>query len=344
MNKIINISVALCLLVTILSGCNKLPDNISDEKSLVYLSAGVTAVKSPFDAEEPNSNMHLNALVCASTEQYSFPSNGGDGTEDGTIGRHLQVEFQSGNSQLINGIYYNETDEYRKTVFFTAFHPQEWTFTSNSRASRSFDGSDDIMYAPTVTGGYERETPTLNFNHLLTWLKLEICAENEDVAAAWGDITSLTIESSNQIAIDLSKAVADVSFGNEKVQMNFFKPGSDNVFLPSGDTYSMKVNAEEVGYVLCEAVQATAIDLYPPYDRIPEYYINIQSQHRSVKVPVDLRTGINNETGEETYFIGSTMGQQFTLSLKFKMGNTVTVTTGITDWQTGGIGIGKIEE
>jgi hypothetical protein len=131
----------------------------------------------------------------------------------------------------------------------------------------------------------------------------------------------------------------DVKFSNEKVAMNFYKTGTDEVFPVPGNGYTMTTEVEEVGYVLCEPVQAIVNDPYASgIVRVPEYKITIVSQYRNVTVDVDLKDGA------ESYFGSNTMGQQFTLNLMFKMGNTIAVSTGITDWQTGGIGIGKIEE
>ena len=44
------------------------------------------------------------------------------------------------------------------------------------------------------------------------------------------------------------------------------------------------------------------------------------------------------------YYIGSTAGKQFSFTLKFTMGNTVAVQARVTDWKTGGIGIGDVME
>lgn len=318
-----------------------MPEKGLDEKSMIYLSAGTGSVKSPYTNETPSENSPLNALVCVSTDDFRFPSEGKDGTEDGTIGKHIQAQFQSGTSQLINGAYYNQS--FPKDVFFTAFHPQsDWTFTDNTSASLTFNGSQDVMFAPQVSGKYgNANPPVLNFNHLLTWLKLEISAESDDVATAWGPLKSITIESSENVSIDLSKTFSanDVKFSDEKVAMNFYRKGSDEVFPDTEDGYTMTTQVQEVGYVLCEPVQAIVKDPYASgIVRVPEYKITIVSQYRNVTVDVDLKDGA------ESYFGSNTMGQQFTLNLMFKMGNTIAVSTGITDWQTGGIGIGKIEE
>ena len=341
MNRSINILASAILIATFFSACSKMPEKGLDEKSLIYLSAGTGAVKSPYTNETPSENSPLNALVCVSTDDFLFPSDGKDGTEDGTIGKHIHAQFQSGTSQLINGAYYNRS--YPMDVYFSAFHPQSgWTFTDNNTASLTFNGSHDVMFAPQVSGKYGNNTPpTLDFRHLLTWLKLEISAESDAVATAWGPLKSITIESSNKVSIDLSKTFNpdDVKFSNEKVAMNFYKTGADEVFPVPGNGYTMTTEVEEVGYVLCEPVQAIVNDPYASgIVRVPEYKMTIVSQYRNVTVDIDLKDGV------ESYFGSNTMGQQFTLNLMFKMGNTIAVSTGITDWQTGGIGIGKIEE
>lgn len=329
------------LIAAFFSACSKMPEKGLDDKSMIYLSADTGTVKSPYTNETPSENSPLNALVCVSTDDFLFPSDGKDGTEDGTIGKHIQAQFQSGTSQLINGAYYNRS--FPKDVFFTAFHPQSgWTFTDNTSASLTFNGSQDVMFAPQVSGKYGNDTPpTLEFHHLLTWLKLEISAESDAVATAWGPLKSITIESSDNVSIDLSKTFSanDVKFSSETVAMNFHKTGSDDLFPDIEDGYTMTTDVKEVGYVMCEPVQAVVKDQYASGTvRIPEYKITIVSQYRNVTIDVDLMDGA------ESYFAENTMGHQFTLSLKFKMGNTIAVSTGITDWQTGGIGIGKIKE
>ena len=45
-----------------------------------------------------------------------------------------------------------------------------------------------------------------------------------------------------------------------------------------------------------------------------------------------------------TPFTGSTMGYQFTILLKFKIGDNIAVSTKTNKWKTGGIGYGLIEE
>jgi hypothetical protein len=334
----------------ILVSCSKPHVSGIDSGSLIYLQAGTVQTKSPFEGSVPSGSSPLASLVCVSTAKdadggYLFPSDGNDGTEDGTVGKHLPAEFQSGTAQLINGAYYNQSYP-ENEVYFTALHPQDgWTFENDCIANITFDGSDDVMFAPVVIGKYgNAKYPKLQFHHLLTWLKVEVVAESEEVANAWGPLQTMNISGLTSVSFSMNTAQLDsagVNFsGNTSDVIPFYKTGNnDEVFPDADEGYLMTTAPKEVAYVLCAPVKATERD---PFNdvlvRTPEYYINITSRYRDVSVPVDLMAA------EDQYFKGSTMGRQFTLRLKFKMGNTVAVSAGITDWLTGGIGIGKIEE
>lgn len=72
---------------------------------------------------------------------------------------------------------------------------------------------------------------------------------------------------------------------------------------------------------------------------IPEFRIDIKAENKDATVDVDLKT-----TSAESYFSGSTMGKQFSIILKFTMGDAIAVQSSVTDWKTGGIAVGDIDE
>ena len=342
-NTLIILLCTYCLLFA----CQKQNPEGIDPDCRIYLSVGTTETKSPYSGTVPCESEPLDALVCVSTQEYAFPSDGKDGTEDGTIGKHLTAQFQSGSSQLINGAYYNK--DHVMPVYFIAMHPQSgWAITDNTNASFTFNGSQDVMFAPHTTGKYSvnhATSPALNFKHLLTWIKLEIQAESEDVATAWGPLESVTIECKNQLSFDINKEfnTTDIEFSNDG-SLSFYQTGRfpDQEF-PGAGKYEMTTTAVDAAYVLCAPVTATirdeiAFEQNGETVRTNEYYINIKTSNRNARVPVDLKTS------EDTWFSGSTSGKQFTISLTFKMGNNIAVSASITDWETGGIGFGKIEE
>ena len=337
--------IAAALLVT---SCTK---TAIPEGSNIYLCATLhnpELAKSPFEGSAPSSATPLNAIVLASTERYKYPNTGDDGTNaNGDVAVHSTARFQSSTSQLLSGALYHPT--IRPTVYFTSLHPQSgWDITSTS-ASFQFNGSQDVMFAPETTGSYESNPmPTLNYHHLLTYLKVKIGAESEDVSVAWGKIMGITIESKDEITVDLNKDYIYedcVSLGATTTDMPFYKPGSD-IRFPDAEGFDIPyplTSAQYSCYTICAPVKAEKYDkvefnLSGNIVRIPEYYITITSDNRSITVPVDLRVP------NEDYYDGSTHGKLFTLNLSFLMGSNIAVSATVSDWETGGTGSGDINE
>lgn len=334
---------SIILLSCILTACQK--DKPQAYGNLcVHASASLQEEpmsRAPYYATVPSTGNPLEAAIWASSTQYSYPHNElNDGRTDGTVTIHTSARFQSGSSQLISGVYYNA--ENIIDLYFIGLHPSDgWTWNADDNsASYTFNGSQDVMFAPETTGRYQGSKPHLAFKHLLTQIGIEIKAESEAVISAWGKITEMNIESHNGVSIDLSReygAASSAEFSNPTT-LNFYKNGSDEQFPDQTEGYTMTTDYENLAYTLCAPVAAFAEDLYDPGVRIPEYYINIRSEHREVRIPIDLMYG------DESYYNENTRGKHFTLKLLFKMGNTIAVSASINDWETGGIGIGKIEE
>lgn len=335
--------IAAALLVT---SCTK---TAIPEGSNIYLCATLhnpELAKSPFEGSVPSSANPLNAIVLASTERHKYPNTGLDGTNaKGEVAVHSTARFQSNTSQLLSGALYHPTE--RPTVYFTSLHPQaEWNITPTA-ASFQFNGSQDVMFAPETKGSYESNPmPTLNYHHLLTYLKVKIGAESENVSVAWGKIKDITIESKDGITVALNKDYTYedcVSLGATTTDMPFYKPGSD-IRFPDAEGFDIPyplTSAQYSCYTICAPVVAKKYDEFNTSEnivRIPEYYITITSVNRSITVPVDLRVA------NEDYYDGSTHGKLFTLNLSFLMGSNIAVSATVSDWETGGTGSGDINE
>lgn len=338
--------IAAALLVT---SCTK---TAIPEGSNIYLCATLhnpDLAKSPFEGSVPTSATPLNAIVLASTRQHEYPNTGDNGTNaNGDVAVHSPARFQSSASQLLSGALY-PTKIPTVYVYFTSLHPQSgWDITPTS-ASFQFNGSQDVMFAPETKGSYgSNPMPILNYHHLLTYLKVKIGAESEDVSVAWGKIRNITLESSNGVTVALDRDYTYencVSLGATTTDMPFYKPGSD-IRFPDAEGFNIPYtleNAQYSCYTICAPVKAEKYDevefnLSGNIVRIPEYYITITSVNRSITVPVDLRVP------NEDYYDGSTHGKLFTLNLSFLMGSNIAVSATVSDWETGGTGSGDINE
>lgn len=327
--------------------------------------------------ETPSPEHPLKTDVWGSTTPYIFteefydqektrPWDGSD--ESGKVAIHTDATFQSGDPQLLRAAIYNKNT--KPTVYFVAFSPisqgaEKWVASEDGKsASFVFSGNDDVMFAPQVQGTYATDyskSPVLSYSHLLTWLRVEMQAESKEVSDSWGAIKSMTIRSNSNVKIDLQKEAYNndgtYNFENvvfsEETDLNFYKTIEEESYDGAQVTMKKKftdevftdikvpyLKKEELAYVLCAPVVGTDKKVVDGEEiDAEEYVITISTDKRNVAIPVDLRHMVS---GVVQPFLGSTRSMQFTLSLNFKMGNTIYLTSSVQDWRVGGLVVGNI--
>ena len=327
--------------------------------------------------ETPSPEHPLKTDVWGSTNSYIFteefydqektrPWDGSD--ESGKVAIHTDATFQSGDPQLLRAAIYNKNT--KPTVYFVAFSPisqgaEKWVASEDGKsASFVFSGNDDVMFAPQVQGTYATDyskSPVLSYRHLLTWLRVEMQAESKEVSDSWGAIKSMTIRSNSNVKIDLQKEAYNndgtYNFENvvfsEETDLNFYKTIEEESYDGAQVTMKKKftdevftdikvpyLKKEELAYVLCAPVVGTDKKVVDGEEiDAEEYVITISTDKRNVAIPVDLRHMVS---GVVQPFLGSTRCMQFTLSLNFKMGNTIYLTSSVQDWKVGGLVVGNI--
>ena len=327
--------------------------------------------------ETPSPEHPLKTDVWGSTTSYIFteefydqektrPWDGSD--ESGKVAIHTDATFQSGDPQLLRAAIYNKNT--KPTVYFVAFSPisqgaEKWVASEDGKsASFVFSGNDDVMFAPQVQGTYATDyskSPVLSYRHLLTWLRVEMQAESKEVSDSWGAIKSMTIRSNNNVKIDLQKEAYNndgtYNFQNivfsEETDLNLYKTIEEESYDGAQVTMKKKftdevftdikvpyLKKEELAYVLCAPVVGTDKKVVDGEEiDAEEYVITISTDKRNVAIPVDLRHMVS---GVVQPFLGSTRCMQFTLSLNFKMGNTIYLTSSVQDWKVGGLVVGNI--
>lgn len=358
------IYIALWSALLALSACQNDEPMVNDEADCnIYLAAKVEGAlpesRMPYWLTAPTSGNPLAVDVWASTTENVFQhiadANGKNNTE---VALHTTARFTNGEAQLLNDAVYPK--EGGNPVYFVGMHPQGWSGPeAGTSASYTFDGKDDVMFAPHISGVYGGNTtgdkwPTFTFKHLLTWLRIEMAAESEAVRDAWGKVTKLTVKSRNKVTVDLNReygekkhdgADATVNFSVE-TNLNFYQTGTDNVFPQTG-AYTLELPKQEgseeifpeVAYVLCAPVNATEKSVVEGVDApTDEYILTVTTEKRTVNLGIDLKSA------ENTLFKKSTMGHQFTLRLRFKMGDNISVSAVAKDWVNGGIGTGDFDD
>ena len=320
--------------------------------------------KAPYTAASPSGEHPLEALVLATTDSYEYKVVQGDNGSAGPVHVHTAARFTGSDGQLLNGVLYNSDPDEQEKVYFSALSPQSgWTVDADGEnAVFSFDGSQDVMFAPQTEGSYKaQKLPKLQFSHLLTLVNLHMYAENENVAFAWGKVKSVKIytaqfqvNGSNQVNVKLSGSSADPQTAtfiknDELLKKDFYNVKTNSSF-PGNEFYKLEYpsqnqtgfTAPKVGYVMLSPVDAQSLDPNDPRLTVPEFKIAVETEKRNVVLDIDLINSINGASVD--YFTGSTQGKQFNFTLKFTMGNTVAVQASVTEWVTGGYGVGDVIE
>lgn len=322
-------------------------------KAAVYASTNTVG----YDNTGTNSSGEFTGKVI-----YNHTGANGDNNSEGKVLIHSKINIQNTTDQLMMDAIY--PIDARK-VFFVGMHPETleegqtlWNYNEeNNTVTHTFAGNTDVMFAPQTIGRYQQSpAPKLYFHHLLTWLRIEMVAESEDARDAWGEIESMTIQSPSIVTIDLGQGGSydrhtHAEFTNG-TNMNLFYTEitdgarNDKIFPTDleGGKYTLKGPkvgnestwenfVEEVAYVMCAPVTATT-------DNKAEYTLSIETANRgTMKVPINLMAADN-----ATDFSGNTLGHQFTILLKFKIGENISVSARTTRWATGGVTSGEVEE
>lgn len=346
----------LYLLLSICFCCacqNETPADVpGKDGASIYLAASVeTSVESrvPYQsASVPTPDEVLHAAVWASTTPNEYLSLGYNGKNNGSdVAIYASANFNDGQPKLLNEAVYPKEGN----VYFVGFHPSTGWSTVDEKgetAMLTFNGSQDVMFAPRQTGTYDAEDTGKNiisfrFQHLLTWMKIKIKAENELVAKSWGKVKEMHISSKNKVLIDLTKEddlenLVTYS-GSADCCLPLYKVGADDVF-PGSEGFELTHTSshKEEAYVLCQPVIATEANGEPT----AEYTLYIKTERQEVTLPIDLM-----KNGTE-YFKGSTRAKFFTLNLTFMVGNTLMLQAevGEHDWVLGNSGkpvIGNVD-
>ena len=353
----------LMLIALVAVSCDK-PAVVTSDGYPVYLKACADTdagihVKAPYTATSP-SESPLAVKVLVSSEEYEYP----DAGDEGSVAVYKDVTFTGSNEQLLIGVLYPEESV---PLYFSSLYPDDnWDITGTPgskdyKARHEINGSDDLMFAPQQYGYYVVDedpsdgvdvgvVPTLTFKHLLTCIKLYMYAD-EEVADAWGPIESISLSNNHvDMGYGSDMAVVDLSSDYDGSTVTFpeiLDAGGNPVnhvasFIPVGNSFQVNIGSSapstESAYLLVAPVNAKDADAEDGTP-IPEFRIDIKAENKDATVDVDLKT-----TSAESYFSGSTMGKQFSIILKFTMGDAIAVQSSVTDWKTGGIAVGDIDE
>ena len=175
---------------------------------------------------------------------------------------HTTAIFKDEN---ITQVYYNgENDKtlaYPTTgqdVYCVGFYPQgTWKYSDDKKFKAELTGKDDLMFAPQISGRWNQQFGTVNnspvFQHLLTWLKVVICATSYDAIDAWGKITSVTLNTAKNVELapdghlSFNESQAfDLLTNRASIELGILKNDVGSLFIaPTDAPIKLTIKAED---------------------------------------------------------------------------------------------------
>lgn len=273
----------------------------------------------------PVSDNNITATVWFSTVPGKFPE--GPQDESTNIPGHYIINFEGEKAVFPNVANENERPRYPipdengtvQEVYCVGFYPStdwahvEGTESNPSKATHNITGFEDLMFAPPIQGNWNDHFDRQKFLHLLTWLKVCVCATTTEAGNYWGKLKRITLKdvpSGLQIN-NLSKMQSQYKANGKLILTD----GDDGDVSPiSGSSFSPNIFINDDGIELGTNIQDVgSIFCYPQ----PSYILEIECENGTTKdIPIELKA-LSAST------IVFPAGYQYVLTLNFHPFNVV---------------------
>lgn len=312
----------------LMAACSKQGQNV--EGAQIQLSAAVTDIQAstkasakPFRGTVPTNENRLNAKILFSKTSGVYTTDNRDAAT--SLPCHTTIEYTSGSltyPDAVNGnnVRYPTADNNYETVYCTGLHPisivgngnitDNWEISNDGKtASHPVTGTDDIMYAPEISGTWDvpfgsSADKIQSYSHLLTWLKICVCATSSSAAEAWSEITKIEVQSKNEVNINLGTKA--VSFPTNTTYLTAYE---------STEGYNLATTTKELGSIMCS-----------PETR---YSIKITLKDGST---ISTNVPLKNLDGTDVTNNNNAAGKLYVLSLYFTEYKVIEGTCTLTAW------------
>lgn len=258
-----------------LSSCTEQLD-INPTDKAITLRAEVENVMPATRSEgyaEPVADNDITATVWFSTVPGKFPESPKDSSTN--IPGHYIINFEGEKAVFPNVANENERPRYPipdksgtvQEVYCVGFYPStdwahvEGTESNPSKATHNITGFEDLMFAPPIQGNWNDHFDRQKFLHLLTWLKVCVCATTTEAGNYWGKLKRITLKNvpSGLQINDLSKMQSQYK-ANGKLILTDGDDGdvspisgssfSPNIFI-NNDGIDLGTNIQDIGSIFC---------------------------------------------------------------------------------------------
>lgn len=252
----------LCLTsLCLTAACSEKVDGPAERTVMMKASVGEVTVASkavtakPYEGEDPGEN-NLDASLWFSLQSGQYAT-AVPGNTDTYIPCHTDVTFTTSDITpiLYNGnetkaLKYPTSGDY---IYCVGMYPQDtWTWSADG-FSAPLTGSDDLMFAPEIKGKWDAQLCTSadnsqRFLHLLTWIKVVVCASSHDAAEIWGTISSISLNTAASVKIKDADGTG-ISYEGTQPLTIFDKPTP------------LTINQMEAGSIFCAPANSITLNV-----------------------------------------------------------------------------------
>ena len=254
---------------------------------------------------EPVADNNITATVWFSTVQGKFPD--GTGTdnpkdESTNIPGHYVINFEGEKTVFPNVTDENERPRYPipdengtvQEVYCVGFYPHtDWTYVEGtegkpSTATHAITGFEDLMFAAPISGNWNKHFDRQKFTHLLTWLKVCVCATTTEAGNYWGKLKKITL-------VDVPSGL---QINNLSKMQILYKGANDKLILtngdvsPVGDKFSPNIftnnngidlgtNIQDIGSIFCYPQSSYTLEIECENGIVESKQIKLQALSRS---------------------------------------------------------------
>ena len=210
---------------------------------------------SPFRGQTPTTDQPLNASVWFSLNVGTYAKDCEQDT--GLFPCRTTMDFTDASPQTAmkgtTTLVYPVGDT-PQNVYCVGFYPSDdWFSVDGQIATHAIDGEKDLMFASQISGNVTSPFSGQEYQHKLTWLKINVCATNVEAADVWGNIEEITVTSRENLQVTLSDGSIDYTGGIQTIKAFDY---TENV---NQEKKAMKITMQEVGSILCSPPNETRV-------------------------------------------------------------------------------------
>ena len=268
------------LLCMCLASCGGKGDILSDMNNReISLCATVEEIKTitrgdgAYIGTTPSSINNLDAAVWFSLETGYYPEELPDDASEQmkamsaetNIPVHGEINYKSGTATFPESDNVAAQPKYPTNgheVYCVGLYPKDnWTVSADGRyATHEISGEEDIMFAPEITGKWDRHFTSQRYHHMLTWIKVCVCTTTAEASKYWGKLKKITLKDvPKYLTIDLSIPESD-SFKTKDASI-FSEDKVDEVIMESAQGLKMDIITQDVASIFCMPQQTYTLSI-----------------------------------------------------------------------------------